>query len=130
MKTPTKLDKTCHFLKIPPELRNMIYDLAFTSAADSEDYVYFTAAPPYKAIVYTCKQVYHEAKGLYRHAYRRFWTNSFFKIPVDFGKLSSRAIQHTLTNEEVAAIRNVAIDVAKVTNPAHVQWVNLLNHGV
>lgn len=112
----------CHFLKLAPELRNVIYGLAFTTAVETEEYVYFTAAPPSKAIALSCRQTHDEAAGLYKHAYQRFWRESRFKVP---WHLSDRAVM-----EAVEALRDE--DLARVTHVV-VEWEGsqmILNDGV
>lgn len=126
----TSTDTTCHFLKLPAELRNRIYGLAFTTAADTEEHVYFTSEPPSKAIISTCKQVYSEANKLYQHTYRRFWRESSFEIPSALAKHSSQIIQHGLRDEDLAAITKVTIDVAGPENPDSFMLSATLEGGV
>lgn len=118
MATSTHTTTTCYFFdKIPPEVRNEIYSLAFTTAADVEDVIYFTASPPSKSIIITCKQAYQEANGLYQDAYRRFWRDSSFKVPDGLHKQSNQAIQR-LRSADVAAITKVSMVFPTSRHPA------------
>ena len=65
---------------LPAELRNHIYELAFTS--DQEEPIHLCkAAPPSEALQLTCHQVYNEASQIYRAAYRQYWSSSHFEMP-------------------------------------------------
>lgn len=99
-----------HFLGIPVELRSEIYTFALISAVDTEEYVYFTATPPSKALLLTCSQLYHEAKKLYAQAYRRFWTESTFKIPRALVERSALIIEKLLREDDVARITKLVIE--------------------
>lgn len=66
---------------IPAELRNNIYELAFTS--DQEGPIEFCkAAPPSNALLLACKQIHNEAVQIYRAAYHRYWSTSEFVIDI------------------------------------------------
>ncbi|KAK4892025.1 hypothetical protein LTR27_009375 [Elasticomyces elasticus] len=71
-------------LALPPELRNEIMELAFTHNQTPVDLL--TATPPSKSILLTCRTIYEEAKGLHKEAYRRFWTESTFRIRMNVAK--------------------------------------------
>ncbi|KAF2166749.1 hypothetical protein M409DRAFT_22803 [Zasmidium cellare ATCC 36951] len=69
------------FEKLPAEMRNTIYELAFTPAVLSNEAVHLPdSTPPSKSLLTTCRQMHSEAKGVYRRAYRNYWTNSNFYI--------------------------------------------------
>ncbi|KAK5121143.1 hypothetical protein LTR85_005627 [Meristemomyces frigidus] len=116
MTTSTQPATTCHLFKLPPEICNEIYSLVFTTAAGTEDVVYFTAEPPSKAIILTCKQAYREANEMYQHSYRRFWRDSTFKVPAGLEKRSREAIEHTLRDEDVGAITRAILDPEEPTD--------------
>ncbi|RMY69187.1 hypothetical protein D0863_06624 [Hortaea werneckii] len=69
-------------MKLPPELRNEIYELALFQEADDDydpvDLMY--PYPPSKDLLLSCREIYHEAKGIYKQAYRAFWETSTFII--------------------------------------------------
>ncbi|KAK4619600.1 hypothetical protein CLAFUW4_11571 [Fulvia fulva] len=82
---------------IPAELRNNIYELAFTS--DQEGPIEFCkAAPPSNALLLACKQIHNEAVQIYRAAYHRYWSTSEFVIDI---------LESDLTDDEKAAIRRI-----------------------
>ncbi|KAK4895296.1 hypothetical protein LTR27_006639 [Elasticomyces elasticus] len=76
------------FLTIPPEIRNDIYELVFnqiwtagTNYAETGDTVdLMKAVPPSKAPILACRQMFNEAKGLYKTAYRGYWSEVHFTI--------------------------------------------------
>lgn len=71
--------KRCSFLeRIPAELRNEIYKLAFTTNSAKVDL--FSTPPPSKALILTCRKVYEEARGFYKAAYQSYWKNTNFAI--------------------------------------------------
>lgn len=66
-------------LSVPPEIRNRIYGFVFQR--DPRQKVdLLEANPPAKDLLITCRQVYQEARLMYREAYRKFWTLTTFKI--------------------------------------------------
>ena len=66
---------------LPAELRNKIYELAFTCDTEEDETTDLcTAQPPNKALTLVSRQLYNEASGIYRDNYRRFWTESNFTI--------------------------------------------------
>ena len=66
---------------LPAELRNRIYELAFTcDTQEDETTDLCTACPPNKALTLVSRQLYNEASGIYRDSYRRFWAESDFTI--------------------------------------------------
>lgn len=69
----------CRLLSLPPELRNEIYELAFTTSV-GEKVNLFAHKPPTKSLLLTCREVYNEAGGLYKEAYRTFWRSSNFIV--------------------------------------------------
>ncbi|KAK5121165.1 hypothetical protein LTR85_005649 [Meristemomyces frigidus] len=73
--------RSCRFLKLPPELRNRIYELAFTTEAEEGTNInLLDAAGPTKALLLTCRQIHSEAVGFHKQAYRRYWTTSKFTL--------------------------------------------------
>jgi len=76
---PTEQGPSNLLMTLPPELRNHIYELAFTPEVTEEVYLFGDDSPS-KALLLTCHDVYTEAKGLYEEAYRSFWITSDFVI--------------------------------------------------
>ncbi|PPJ51651.1 hypothetical protein CBER1_08822 [Cercospora berteroae] len=72
------------FEKLPGEMRNKIWELSFT---DNEQVVDLqNASPPSKSLLLTCKRANSEARGLYKDAYRAYWTTSPFQITITGGE--------------------------------------------
>ncbi|KAK5695838.1 hypothetical protein LTR97_008258 [Elasticomyces elasticus] len=76
--------KESELLALPAEMRNEIMELAFTHNQTPVDLL--TATPPSKSILLTCRTIYDEARGLHKEAYRRFWTESTFRIRMNVAK--------------------------------------------
>ncbi|KAK4950985.1 hypothetical protein LTR10_010978 [Elasticomyces elasticus] len=76
--------KESKLLALPAEMRNEIMELAFTHNQTPVDLL--TATPPSKSILLTCRTIYDEARGLHKEAYRRFWTESTFRIRMNVAK--------------------------------------------
>ncbi|KAF2768841.1 hypothetical protein EJ03DRAFT_327968 [Teratosphaeria nubilosa] len=71
----------CNLLELAAELRNEIWELAFTSDTESsraQDLL--NPSPPSSALLRTCRQIYQEAKGLHDAARQRYWSTSIFEI--------------------------------------------------
>ncbi|KAK3642668.1 hypothetical protein LTR56_010716 [Elasticomyces elasticus] len=103
--------KKSKLLALPAEMRNEIMELAFTHNQTPVDLL--TATPPSKSILLTCRPIYEEAKGLHKEAYRRFWTESTFRIRmnvaksecvVNFTKEDLSHIQHWEISETVRSL--------------------------
>ncbi|KAK5121161.1 hypothetical protein LTR85_005645 [Meristemomyces frigidus] len=74
--------RTCRLLKLPAELRNRIYELALTT--DGRDEIdLLVAVPPDRTPLLICREIHDEAKGIYKHAYRHFWTSTKFSLTAD-----------------------------------------------
>ncbi|KAK4892028.1 hypothetical protein LTR27_009378 [Elasticomyces elasticus] len=65
-------------LTIPPEMRNIIYELVFGTQPEEADLL--NPTPSSKALLLGCTQVYEEAKGLYSTAYRAYWPKTYFVV--------------------------------------------------
>ena len=71
-----ELAKGSHLLKLPAELRNHIYELAFTTdhydeeGEEEEEVMDVFAAPaPGKALLLVCHQIHNEANLMYKASY-------------------------------------------------------------
>ncbi|KAK5121280.1 hypothetical protein LTR85_005446 [Meristemomyces frigidus] len=77
----------CLLLKLPPELRNLIYELAFTTAADAGEPInIINGRHPSPSLVLTCSQMYSEALGIYKQLWTRYWATSKFVLDADLVK--------------------------------------------
>lgn len=78
---PAEEQNDCPIFKLPPELRNDIYELAFTPDDDEMNadgtICMDRATLPSKDIVVTCQRIYLESKGLYRKACQEYCESVF-----------------------------------------------------
>ncbi|KAK3681861.1 hypothetical protein LTR37_020820 [Vermiconidia calcicola] len=73
---------TCHLLSLPAELRNWIWDLAFTAdTREGSEVDLITATGPSRAILATCHQVQNEAISSYHSAIPAWWKTTKFTVP-------------------------------------------------
>lgn len=105
----------------PPEIRNYIYQLAF-STPDSKIEL-DTASPPSKALLLTCRQVYAEAKNVYRAAYRDFWSKTHFYVSLPTGRDETGAHDQYLSIvRDFLRARNIA-HITKITvRDSRAEW--------
>ncbi|KXS97041.1 hypothetical protein AC578_2861 [Pseudocercospora eumusae] len=95
--------------KISAELRNEIWELAFTPDHDqNEEVELFKAKPPRKSLLMTCRQIHNEAKGFYLNAYRAYWPATNFTISFPRTRFSDIAHAH-FRGEDVDRIRHFQI---------------------
>ncbi|GIZ42826.1 hypothetical protein CKM354_000608000 [Cercospora kikuchii] len=74
----------CLFLnKLPAEMRNEIYELAFTSNEDRDEVELCEAQPPSPALLFTCQQIRTEAAQLYEEGSYKYWTATHFSIETE-----------------------------------------------
>ncbi|KAK4619186.1 hypothetical protein CLAFUW4_12234 [Fulvia fulva] len=100
------------FDKLPAELRLDIYELAFSSNTDSEAEEDLRAVkPPSRNILLTCKNAHSEAHGLYKTAYRRYWSSTKFIFEaVNSGSESYPALTFP-TDRDLAHITSLRVVV-------------------
>jgi len=80
-------DTQCLLLKLPPELRNIIYGMAFATHEFDREYdpiALEDARPPLPGLLLSCKQVHQEAAQMYRQMLKDFWSRRMFVL--DFTK--------------------------------------------
>ncbi|KAK5737819.1 hypothetical protein LTR17_006467 [Elasticomyces elasticus] len=97
--------ETPGLLTIAAELRNTIYELAFTSDG-TEPVHLFTANPRNKAITLVCRQTNNEAKQMYVKAYREYWAHSTFYVDYD---MTDKPEHDKLTLEDLANVRHLRL---------------------
>lgn len=79
-------ESECHFLGLPPELRNRIYELVFADVFETDlelDIWRIREYQPRIAIVLSCRQIYEEAIGLLRTAFETFGQQHIFYLQVN-----------------------------------------------
>lgn len=69
----------CRLFMLPPEIRNIIYELVFISPS-TVDFV--DASSPPKALVMTCRRIHQETSEAYTDIYRSYWSKTKFMIEV------------------------------------------------
>jgi hypothetical protein len=78
--------ETCRFLGLAAELRNKIYEYAFTTPADAdEEEIDLLESPdhvPSKSLLLACRKIHEEAAGIYKDSFRRYWTEGNFVVEV------------------------------------------------
>lgn len=73
MSTSANNQQKSPFFKLPPELRNRIYSLAFSSPTNKDGSIDLKHAyPPPKDILMTCQRIYNECRGIQKTAYREY----------------------------------------------------------
>lgn len=80
------VNKKCHLLELPAELRSRIYNFCFDPAARPKKVNLLEDAPPAKDVLLTCRRIYNEAAATHRHAYRAYWTCNIFFLNLEAPK--------------------------------------------
>ncbi|KAK5719257.1 hypothetical protein LTR15_007780 [Elasticomyces elasticus] len=122
----TSNQSQCGLFTLPAELRNGIYELAFSSEDSDKPIELLSAVPPSNNLVLTCHQVCDEAAGIYREAYRAFWTMSHFKLSLnDDGRpVAAHSIVRSATRDW-EQMRNIVVHCLSCTFhyvPEHSLW--------
>lgn len=109
--------KVCHFLNLPAELRNTIYEyaLAYNGDIDSNGEVnLLTSASPTSALPQTCKQIGEECGLMYFKNFRNFWNKSNFYIDASSAFETGwhvRSMILRLPDREIQKVTNLRIAV-------------------
>ncbi|KAK3622221.1 hypothetical protein LTR22_024881 [Elasticomyces elasticus] len=77
--TSPETQPSCRLLSLAAELRNEIYELVFDEQSE-EPTELSSVKPPSKALLLACHAINTEATLIYKHAYRRFWTETSFTL--------------------------------------------------
>ncbi|KAK5737837.1 hypothetical protein LTR17_006485 [Elasticomyces elasticus] len=96
-------------LALPPEIRNVIWDLAFGGFIPRQAVYPANAVPPRKALLLSNRQIFNEAKGLYSARYLEYWKLTRFSITYKY--LNNNAAIN-LPDEALASIRLVSVRIA------------------
>jgi hypothetical protein len=91
-KTTDCRDEAFPLMHLPPELRVIIYEYAFTSNDDPETVNLLDPHPPQLDLALTSREVYNEAIPIFERAYRAYWSTSGFLIK-NCGKALRRALR-------------------------------------
>lgn len=106
--------ETCHFLqRLPAELRNEVYDLAFGFDPDIPvDLLH--AEPPSASLIQTCRQIYSESRAMYRNAFRNYWRTTEFVMQHTVDDITGSLTLHEVDSRdywnEWTNVRNAAED--------------------
>ncbi|KAF7188589.1 hypothetical protein HII31_10251 [Pseudocercospora fuligena] len=77
----TSSPRPCRLLSLAPELRNEIYELAFTCNDAKIDLA--TAVPPSSALLRCCRQIHCEAIEIFKDSVRQYYTESYFHLDLE-----------------------------------------------
>lgn len=122
----TIASQQCRLFALPPEIRNYIFQLSFTTDLSVVDL--FKTSPPSNGLMMTSRQAYREARGFYRTKYREYWSTTRFTITIERdqpsrnyaiinylrGKMSGNRIKRSefateLRDQDVAHISNISL---------------------
>lgn len=109
---------SCPFLeKMPAELRNEIYELAFSRDEDpSQEVQLFDASPPRKGLLLSCHQIYNESKDYYIQAYQKYWRTSKFTVLAKHANAEQIEQAH-FKKEDVNNINTLHLNIESENNP-------------
>ncbi|KAF7188089.1 hypothetical protein HII31_10563 [Pseudocercospora fuligena] len=111
------------------ELRNTIYELAFTADHNEGEKVrLFGAKPPAKSLLLSCRQTYIEAKGYYVEAYQKYWRTTEFVMSTS--ELKRKSIELSdVKGEDVDKVTELGIWEERADS-AYMRFRYVLDHGV
>ena len=79
--------------RLPAELRNQIYGVAFSiNSGDGGSLDLLATSIPNKGLLLTCKAIYHEARSMYTLKHRLFWSQTTFAITDDKRRIRKDAL--------------------------------------
>jgi hypothetical protein len=102
------------FAKLPPELRNNIYEYVFTTdGLTDKDLVTAKSRRPRSDLIYTCQRVFAEAQRIFEKARTDYWRYSTFYVKrerkVYYTCSIAQEVVDSLHDRELALIRKVTI---------------------
>ncbi|KAK4543880.1 hypothetical protein LTR36_004654 [Oleoguttula mirabilis] len=121
----------CHLLKLPPELRNTIYELAFTTAADlGEPINIVRACGPSPSLVLTCRQVHSESSAIFNVSQDRYWAVGKFELHAQSSEDADEAVIASLEASVMEDVTNFTLYLdfsGALQQPRTRQWELLRN---
>lgn len=102
------------FEKLPPEIRNKIYECVFTSQASTRRNL-FTAVRkrPWSNLLLTCQRIFAEANGIYELARTSYWRENTFYFDIlrnnTFSRTSAQRIVDNLHDRELGLIQEIIV---------------------
>jgi len=75
----TDSQERCALFALPPELRNIIFELVHTTAETNDDGTLdlWSTKPPTKYLALACQKLSSESYALFKAAFRTFWDHEF-----------------------------------------------------
>ncbi|KAK1062495.1 hypothetical protein LTR74_010200 [Friedmanniomyces endolithicus] len=95
--------------RLPPEIRNEIWDLSFSGTNREIDLLH-DACPPSSALLLTCRQVYAEAKGYWPGRREKYWRSTRFFIEFDPSAMLNAEISFP-ADEDLDEIRHMKLRI-------------------
>ncbi|KAK0252323.1 hypothetical protein B0A54_14123 [Friedmanniomyces endolithicus] len=95
--------------RLPPEIRNEIWDLSFSGTNREIDLLH-DACPPSSNLLVTCRQIHAEAKGFWPGRWEKYWRSTSFFINFDPSATPNTAISFP-TDEDLDEIRHLKLRV-------------------
>ncbi|KAK4616171.1 hypothetical protein CLAFUW4_09742 [Fulvia fulva] len=115
-------------LALPAELRNEIFELAFTTDNHEDSIDLCRAIHPSKSLLLTCHQVHAEALQIYQDAYRKYWSENTFTIKLnnkhDFARAKERVT--ILKEDDLQDIQALTITTSTLRGREQITWTATL----
>ncbi|KAK4895337.1 hypothetical protein LTR27_006680 [Elasticomyces elasticus] len=105
LKVKDKEHQQCRLLCLPSELRNDIYELAFSNNNLKANL--FEPTPPTKSLLLSCRQIWLEAKGFQKAAHRAYWETTEFVIR--HLEITKTTFVMPFTEEDLAHVRHIKL---------------------
>ncbi|TKA39058.1 hypothetical protein B0A54_09655 [Friedmanniomyces endolithicus] len=93
--------------RLPPEIRNEIWDLSFSGTNREVDLLH-DACPPSSNLLLTCRQMHAEAKGFWPGRREKYWRSTRFFIEFDPSAMLNAEISFP-ADEDLDEIRHIIL---------------------
>ncbi|KAK3617676.1 hypothetical protein LTR56_025143 [Elasticomyces elasticus] len=97
-------------LALPPEIRNDIWDLAFSGFVLQREVDISYTNPPNKSLLLSNRQIFNEAKGFFSIRYLEYWKLTRFSIT--YNCVNNNAAIN-IPNKALASIRHVSVSIGR-----------------
>ncbi|KAK0252861.1 hypothetical protein LTS09_012018 [Friedmanniomyces endolithicus] len=95
--------------RLPPEIRNEIWDLSFSGTNREVDLLH-DACPPSSNLLLTCRQMHAEAKGFWPGRREKYWRSTRFFIEFDPSAMLNAEISFP-ADEDLDEIRHIILRI-------------------
>ncbi|KAK0274289.1 hypothetical protein LTR35_011798 [Friedmanniomyces endolithicus] len=95
--------------RLPPEIRNEIWDLSFSGTNREIDLLH-DACPPSSILLLTCRQIHAEAKGFWPGRREKYWRSTSFFINFDPSATPNTAVSFP-TDEDLDETRYLKLRI-------------------